>query len=66
VPQLMLLALVGAILYAGYRWLSRSTRQIAAEVRRTGDALRPRRRAVDMGRLEYDPVSGVYRPTRRH
>jgi type II secretory pathway component PulJ len=65
VPQLMLLALVGAAAYAGYRWLSRSTRQISVQVRRTEDALR-RHRAVDMGRLEYDPVSGVYRPARRH
>ena len=68
-PQLVVLALVAAGLYAGYRWLTRSARQIAAEVRRTEDELRTRAAAAanekDMGRLEYDPVSGVYRPTRR-
>jgi hypothetical protein len=68
VPQLMVLALVGAAIYAGYRWLWRPARMIAAEVRRTEDEIR--RRAArslerDMGRLEYDPISGVYRPVRR-
>jgi hypothetical protein len=68
-PQLMILALVGAGLYAGYRWLSRSARELAAEVRRAEDELRARAAGSalekDMGRLEYDPASGVYRPTRR-
>ncbi len=68
--QLMVLALVGAGLYAGYRWLTRSARQIAAEVRRTEDELRRRAAGAaiekDMGRLEYDPVAGVYRPAQRH
>jgi hypothetical protein len=70
VQQLVVLALVGAGLYAGYRWLTRSAREIAAQVRRTEDELRRRAAGAaiekDMGRLEYDPVSGVYRPTRRH
>lgn len=65
-PQLFVLALVGAGLYAGYRWMSRSAQEIRAEVRRAEDELRHRTagRAIekDMGRLEYDPVSGVYRP----
>jgi hypothetical protein len=68
-PQLLLLALIAAGLYAGYRWLTRPAREIAAEIRRTEDELRTRAAAAtiekDMGRLEYDPVSGVYRPTRR-
>jgi hypothetical protein len=65
--QLVVVALVGAGLYAGYRWLMRSAREVAAEVRRTEDELRARAgapMAKDMGRLEYDPVSGVYRPAR--
>jgi hypothetical protein len=70
VQQLVVLALVGAGLYAGYRWLTRSAREIAAEVRRTEDDLRRRAAGAaiekDMGRLEYDSVTGVYRPTRRH
>ncbi|MBX9592666.1 MAG: hypothetical protein K2X43_25540 [Hyphomonadaceae bacterium] len=68
-PQLIALALVGAGLYAGYRWFSRTTKEITAEIKRTEDELR--RRAAggilekDMGELEYDPASGVYRPKRR-
>ena len=69
VPQVIALALVGAGLYAGYRWFSRATREIAAEVSRAQDELR--RRAAggmlekDMGALVYDPVTGVYRPSWR-
>jgi len=72
-PQLIALALVGAGLYAGYRWFARATKEITAEIKRTEDELR--RRAAggilekdmlekDMGELEYDPASGVYRPKR--
>ena len=68
-PQLVVLALVGAGLYVGYRWLTRSARELAAEVRRAEDELRARTAGAaiekDMGRLEYDPASGVYRPTQR-
>jgi hypothetical protein len=41
---------------------------IAAEVRRAEDERRraaARLREKDMGALEYDPISGVYRPVRR-
>jgi hypothetical protein len=66
--QLMVVALVGAGLYAGYRWLVRSAREVEVKVRRAEDELRARAGgapiARDMGRLEYDPVSGVYRPAR--
>ena len=68
-PQLFALALVGAGLYAGYRWFTRATQQITAEVRRTQDELRRHANGgileKDMGTLEYDPASGVYRPVRR-
>ncbi len=65
-PQLMVLALVGAGIYAGYRWLWRPARMIAAEVRRAEDRTRRARSLEkDMGTLEYDPISGVYRPVRR-
>jgi len=67
--QMVLLALIGAALYAGYRWLMRSAREVAAEVRRTEDELVRRATGAaiekDMGRLEYDPVAGVYRPAGR-
>jgi type II secretory pathway component PulJ len=68
-PQLIALTLVGAGLYAGYRWFSRATREVAADMQRAQDEMR--RRATggifekDMGRLEFDPVSGVYRPAQR-
>jgi hypothetical protein len=68
VPQLMVLALVGAAIYAGYRWLWRPARMIAAEVRRAEEEMRraaARSLEKDMGALEYDPISGVYRPVRR-
>jgi hypothetical protein len=69
VPQLMVLALVGAAVYAGYRWLWRPARVIAAEVRRSQEEIRraaaARSLEKDMGTLEYDPISGVYRPVRR-
>jgi hypothetical protein len=69
VPHLAILALVGAGLYAGYRWLTRSAQEITAEIRRAEDGLHARAAGVaiqkDMGRLEYDPISGVYRPVDR-
>jgi hypothetical protein len=67
VPHLFALALVGAGLYAGYRWFWGATREIAAEVERAQDELRRAAGGVlekDMGRLEYDPATGVYRQTR--
>lgn len=67
-PQLIALALVGAGLYAGYRWFSRAAKEITAEIQRAEEELR-RRAGVgtlpkDMGELEYDPVTAVYRPKR--
>lgn len=66
-PQLVALALVGAGLYAGYRWFTRAAKEVTAEIRRTEDELRRRAGMTlekDMGALEYDPASGVYRPKR--
>jgi hypothetical protein len=66
---LIILALAAAAIYAGYRWLWRPARLIVAEARRAEDEMRraaaARAYAKDMGRLEYDPRTGVYRPTRR-
>jgi hypothetical protein len=65
-PQLVVLALVGAGLYAGYRWFARTSERLATEVKRTEDELRRRAQvaAKEMGTLEYDPASGVYRPSK--
>ena len=66
--QLIVLAIVGAAVYAAYRWVWRPARMIVAEVRRAEDEMRRtaagRAYAKDMGRLEYDPRTGVYRPCR--
>jgi hypothetical protein len=66
---LIVLALVGAAIYAAYRLDWRPARLIVAEVRRAEDEMRRaaagRAYAKDMGRLEYDPRTGVYRPTHR-
>jgi hypothetical protein len=62
------LALLGAGLYAGYRWVTRAAGEIGAEMRRTEDELRQQatgRIEKNLGALEYDPASGVYRPTPR-
>ena len=66
-PQLVVLAVVGAGLYAGYRWFARASERIAAEVRRTGGRVAPAGGVAvkEMGALEYDPASGVYRPAKR-
>jgi type II secretory pathway component PulJ len=68
VPQVIVLALLGAGAYMGYRWVVRTSREIAAEMQRAQDELR--RGALphverDLGRLEYDSQSGVYRPVKR-
>ena len=68
VPQFFVLALVGAGLYAGYRWLTQATQQITVDVRTAEEELRRRAAGAlekDMGALEYDPTTGVYRPTQR-
>jgi hypothetical protein len=67
VTQLVALALsLGAGAYAGYRLCTRSAHGVAAEllaqVSFTESAGRLER---NLGALEYDPASGVYRPVRR-
>lgn len=64
-PQLIVLAAIGAGLYAGSRLLSLIAGQLheRAEVRTTEN----RDNIVatkDLGRLEYDPVTGVYKPSK--
>jgi hypothetical protein len=67
-PQLIVLALLGAGFYAGYRWVVRS-KEVVAEMRRAEDELRRRSAGgaleKDMGALEYDSATGVYRPAKR-
>lgn len=67
-PQLVLLAAIGAGAYAGFRWLKRTADTLAAEMKAAEVEVRERAgagRAKDLGQLEYDPASGLYRPVRR-
>lgn len=67
-PQVLALVLAGAGLYAGYKWVSRSlaeaqrmARVREAELREAmarGRGSSPK----DLGTLEFDPATGVYRP----
>jgi len=68
VPQVIALALLGAGLYAGYRWVARAAGGIAAAISRAEDELHRQSQSrieKDLGALEYDPASGVYRPAKR-
>jgi len=68
VPQVIALALLGASLYVGYRWIARAAGSIGARIERAEDELRPQSHhpiEKDLGALEYDPASGVYRPAQR-
>ena len=67
-PQVIALALLGAGLYAGYRWITRTTREIADQMQRGDEEVRQSARGrieKNLGALEYDPVSGVYKPVRK-
>ena len=67
-PQVIALVLLGAGLYAGYRWLARTANDIGAEMRRAEDELAQKatgRIEKDLGTLELDPNTGVYRPAQR-
>jgi len=69
-PQVIVLVLAGAGLYAGYRWLSREVRRAIAAASDDHEDLKTeaaKRSGVpkDLGPLEWDEKAGVYRPTRR-
>jgi len=68
-PQLIVIALIGTGFYAAYRWMRQASDAVTAELSRAEDELRRRtaggRLEKDLGRLEYDPATGVYRPQKR-
>lgn len=65
-PQLIGLALLGAGIYAGVRAAIRFGQRISEEARRTDDAEAATAVAEkDLGSLEFDPASGVYKPAGR-
>lgn len=65
-PQVVALAVVGAGIYAGYRWVSRQVVKLQEEARRAEEELRRRAAEAaqpkDLGSLVYDETNGVYRP----
>jgi hypothetical protein len=68
VTQLVALALsLGAGAYAGYRLCTRSAHGVTAELLAQDELYRnpAGRLERNLGALEYDPASGVYRPVRR-
>ncbi len=67
-PQVIALALLGAGVYAGYRWFVRTARELGEQMQRGEDELRGQaagRIEKNLGALEYDPASGVYRPVHK-
>jgi predicted negative regulator of RcsB-dependent stress response len=66
-PPLILLAVAGAGLYVGYKWVSRQAREATDAALRAQDALKKSARDArssvrDLGELEWDEAAGVYKP----
>jgi len=69
-PQVIVLVLTGAGLYAGYRWVSREVRRALAAAAEAHDGLKTEAAKAagvpkDLGPLEWDEKAGVYRPSRQ-
>ncbi len=64
-PHLLGLMLIGAGLYAGYRALARIAGRTDEMQRAEAEVRQPIVPEKHLGTLEYDPVSGVYRPVTR-
>ncbi|MEW5963227.1 MAG: hypothetical protein AB1749_06645 [Pseudomonadota bacterium] len=68
-PQVLLLIAAGAGLYAGYKWLSKELQSAVAEAERMAEQASVRKEAAaepkDLGTLELDVRTGVYRPASR-
>lgn len=67
-PQVIALALLGAGVYAGYRWFTHAAREFGERMQRRDEELQQQaagRIEKNLGALEYDPVAGVYRPARK-
>jgi hypothetical protein len=67
-PHVFALVIAGAGLYAGYKWASRALAEAQQAARKREAELREamaqngRGGPKDLGTLEFDPQSGVYRP----
>ncbi|MGE0024496.1 MAG: hypothetical protein AB7S70_12805 [Hyphomicrobium sp.] len=69
-PHVFALLIAGAGLYAGYKWVSRTIAE-AQQTARVREAelreamARSGRMPKDLGTLEADPETGVYRPRQK-
>jgi hypothetical protein len=61
-PQLIALAVVGAGLVAGARFLSKVVVAMTDDLRRAEAEARVKATPKDLGTLTWDPEAGVYRP----
>lgn len=65
-PQLLVLLLAGAGLYAGYKWFVSESGRVAADIKRAEEELKRHEggdtATKDLGQLELDPKTGEYRP----
>lgn len=69
-PYVLVPMLVAAGVFAGTRWLVREVSRKASEAARVAEDLQRRANAAarvprDLGTLEFDPVTQVYRPKHR-
>jgi hypothetical protein len=67
-PQLIALAVAGAGLYAGYKWVSRKVAEMTETERLRAAEVKAAREpgTREMGNLVLDPSTGEYRPDDRH
>jgi len=69
-PQIVAAVLIGAGIAAGVKWLAKEVVKATQATRFAPEDLERRRQPVtaaprDLGTLEYDPRTGVYRPVRK-
>jgi hypothetical protein len=68
-PQVMAALLVGAGIAAGLKWVVREMSRAVEATRVAHDEMRQRdpvsTRPKDLGKLEFDAKTGVYRPARK-
>lgn len=68
-PQIVAAVIIGAGVAAGVKWLSREVSRAAKAARLAAEELKQNRQAAagpkDLGALELDAATGVYRPTRK-
>lgn len=69
-PQIVAAVLIGAGIAAGVKWLAKEMTRAANTTRLAAEELKQKHAATagpkDLGALEFDAKSGVYRPSSRH